>query len=104
MQGFGLSTEQTRSGANFTPDKHGGYRPIVHSAHIIKRQAMRANRLARVTAINFGGFRSSDSGASRVWAYRICLSKAVAPTINVRSTVAGLCEHHNFVGRQLNDP
>jgi hypothetical protein len=85
MQGFGLSTEQTRSGANFTPDKHGGYRPIVHSAHIIKRQAMRANCLARAAAINFGGFRSS-SGASIVWAYRICLSKAVAPTINVRST------------------
>ena len=75
----------------------------MHFAHIIKRQAMRANCLARAAAINFGGFRSS-SGASIVWAYRICLSKAVAPTINVRSTVAGLCERHNFVGRQLNDP
>jgi hypothetical protein len=44
----------------FRSDGHGGYRPVYTPPDIIKRQAIRANLLAKATATNFGGFRSSS--------------------------------------------
>lgn len=52
----------------------------------MSRQAMRASLFASATATNFGGLRSSIAASQRegfVRPFLICLSSAVAPTINV---------------------
>ena len=68
LQVRGLSAEQPRSRANFRSCHVGmattGW--LYTPPDIIKRQAMRANLLAKATATNFGGFRSSSEASHGV--------------------------------------